>query len=160
MLNVTGYSAKLLLLCSALEAMAKSPINNFGKKQKYQFLTEVLGEDLKDKIFQQKVGIRHRLIHGEYFDEETDKYNYLKEIYEKIINYFNDKVFNQNLIKNVTHPQRHPDNNKEGGYYFIQQTDESPAFDLKTLINNCNEDLDILTDKFDLISESDISSPY
>lgn len=108
MLNVTGYSAKLLLLCSALEALAKSSINQCGNK--YDFLASILGLELKDKIWEQKKGIRHRLMHGEYFSEITDKgSDYLGQAYTKIIEYFNNKILVENLIRNVTSPQRHPD---------------------------------------------------
>ncbi len=72
MLNVTGYSAKLLLICSALEALAISRINPKGKKGKQDFFKGVLGEELQEKIWRTDGAVRNRLVHGEYFNEETD----------------------------------------------------------------------------------------
>lgn len=151
MLNVTGYSAKLLLLCSALEVLVKSSVNSRGIKGKYDFLTEVLGEELKNKIFEQNLGIRHRLTHGEYFKGETDKENYLNEVYERVISYFNDKIFKEQLIRHVTNPQRHPEGNKKGGHYFLKKKHNSPEFDLKNLVKGCDEDFDKGLQQFDLI---------
>lgn len=151
MLNVTGYSAKLLLLCSALEALVKSPVNSRGIKGKYDFLTEVLGEELKNKIFERNIGIRHRLVHGEYFKGEVDKENYLKEVYERVVSYFNEKIFKEQLIRSVTNPQRHPEGNKMGGYYFLKKKCNSPEFDLKKLVEGCDEDFDKGLQQFDLI---------
>ena len=151
MLNVTGYSAKLLLMCSALEALAKSPLNTHGKKGKFMFLAEILGEELKNKIWQQNKGIRHRLTHGEYFDENTDKENYLKEVYGRVIGYFNDTVFKENFIRHVTNPQRHPDGNKEGGHYFLKRDEHSPEFHLKNLVEGCDEGFAECLEQFDLM---------
>tara|TARA_R110002124_G_scaffold149220_1_gene315062 strand:- start:208014 stop:208928 length:915 start_codon:yes stop_codon:yes gene_type:complete len=158
MQNVTGYSAKLLLSCSALEALAKSSINT---QKKNEFFKEVLGEELARKIWGNKdVGIRHRLVHGEYFNEGTDKENYLKQIHEKVIEYFNKEIFKENLIRHVANPQRHPDGNKEGGFYFIKRISDSPSFDLKSLIKGCDDNFDSYLEKFELLSESEIDVQY
>lgn len=151
MLNVTGYSAKLLLLCSALEALAKSPLNSHGKQGKHVFFTEILGEQLKNKLFQQNKGIRHRLTHGEYFNEDTDHDNYLKEVYERLISHFNDKIFKEPLIRHVINPQRHPDGNKRGGYYFLEIKKDSQQFDLINLVKGCDDDFHNYMNQFNSI---------
>lgn len=157
MINATGYSAKLLLMCSALEALVKSSIN---QKQKYEFLEDILGYELKDKIWGTNLGIRHRLIHGEYFSEEADKENYLQQIYEKVVGYFNDEIFKSSLIRNVKNPQRHPDGNKRGGNYWIKRTKKSPHFELKSLVNECDKDFAGGIGKFEIPAESDVDSSY
>jgi hypothetical protein len=152
-LNVTGYSAKLLLMCSALEALHKSRLPQLSKTQ---FRKTILGEELEKMIFQDNDrGIRQRLTHGEYFDENTDTHNYVQLIYNKIVEYFNDNIFEEALIRTVTNPQRHPDQNKEGGYYWLKRTEESPEFDLRDIVNNCDKDFTGYLDKFHLTSRDD-----
>lgn len=155
MLNVTGYSAKLLLLCSALEALVRSPVNKGGKKEKRIFLQNILGEDLYSKIWDQNDGIRHRLTHGEYFKEQADNENYVQQAYEKVIDYFNKEIIKFPAIRTVVNAQRNPNNNKRGGHYFIRRNNESPSFDLKTLINGCDINIDYLT-KFELVSDREM----
>lgn len=158
MLNVTGYSAKLLLCCSALEALAKSPMN---KKNKHDYLRDILGHQLHKKIWgDNNQGIRHRLVHGEYFNGEKDKENYLQQMYKQVVEYFNNQVFDRNVIRHVVNPQRHPDGNKEGGSYFIKQYDESSSFHLKGLVEGCDKDFSKYMSNFELISESDLIDPY
>ncbi|NCC21552.1 MAG: hypothetical protein EOM26_03720 [Alphaproteobacteria bacterium] len=159
MLNVTGYSAKLLLICSALEALAKSPINPKGKKGKQDFFKGILGEDLQEKIWKTDSAVRNRLVHGEYFNEETDNENYLDQIYDKVVEYLNDYVFEEKIIRRVTNPQRHPDNNKEGGSYFIKRIDKSPSFDLKSLVEGCDIDFCGYLGRFELLP-GNIGSSY
>lgn len=159
MVNVTGYSAKLLLLCSALEALAKSPINAKGKSGKYDFFVSILGQDLKDKMWENNdKGIRHRLIHGEYFNADRDKNNdYLGEAYKKVIDYFNSQILGENLIRGVINPQRHPDGNMRVGKYFLKRKKESPPFVLKSLMAGCDEDFHSYINKFEV---SEIPSDY
>ena len=64
--NTTGYSSKLLLMCSAIEALVGN-----DRRTKYQKREELLGTDLNETLYGTKVdpqsGLRHRLAHGEYF---------------------------------------------------------------------------------------------
>ncbi len=135
MLNTSGYSAKLLLMCSALEALASSALNTHtGTGSKYSFFVEVLGEDLKDAVWKQKVGVRHRLMHGEYFDYETDRENYLQKLYDKIIEYFNRTVFENTVIRSITNPQRRPDGNKLHQHYWLKGGHDSSELNLRRLV--------------------------
>ena len=94
MVNCSGYSGKLLLIFSAFEALFKES----DIKTTNEFREKVLGKILSDKIFKQNKGVRHRLVHGEYFDPETDNTNYFNEIYKKILEYFNKTILLENLI--------------------------------------------------------------
>jgi hypothetical protein len=156
-INTTSYSAKLLLFCSALESLEKS---DFGKRyNKFILRTEILGEELKNKLWERNdKGIRHRLIHGEYFDKDTDKDDYVDQIYKKVTGYFNTKIFEKDLIHDVKNPQRHPYGNKWGGHYFIKRTEESPVYNLKDMISGCDQDFQGYIDKFDFLSESERES--
>lgn len=152
MLNTAGYPAKLLLICSALEALGKA----LGK-DKGEFRKEVLGSELRKKIFENdNQGIRHRLTHGEYFSEK-DGEDYLTQIYEKMIEYFNQTILKKNLIKNVVNPQRHPWGNKQGGRYHLKKkTDE--VFDLREMIKCCDKNFDDLYGRYDMPTEQEVKN--
>jgi len=120
--NTLGYSAKLLLMFSALEALAK-------KRDKSKFSnpidlhTHILGEELADTIFTQTSGLRHRLVHGEYLSPDQDgKKNYLDLVHKKIIQFFNKKILSRPLLEeNVINPQRNFYGNKSGWDKFIKK---------------------------------------
>lgn len=152
MLNTVGYPAKLLLICSALEALGKA----LGK-DKGQFRKEVLGADLRDKIFaNDNQGIRHRLTHGEYFSDK-DGEDYLAQIYAKIIQYFNEVVLKKNLIRGVVHPQRHPWGNKIGGRYHLKKKPDA-TFDLKEMIKVTDKNFETLYSSFDMATDEEIKN--
>ncbi len=147
MLNSTGYPAKLLLICSALETLGKA----LGK-DKGAFRKEVLGDVLSKKVFEKdNQGIRHRLTHGEYFLPKDAGEDYLAQIYEKIIQYFNDVILKKHLIRNVVNPQRHPWGNKEiYCNYYRKKPDDS--FDLKEMIQVFDEDMNGFLARFELLT--------
>jgi len=92
MVNAIGYAAKLLLFFAALDSLA--PLNK--RRAKYD---EILGKELAEKVLKgNDLGIRHRLVHGNYFSQELDKENYLDLAYAKVIKYFNEKIFGDELI--------------------------------------------------------------
>jgi hypothetical protein len=159
MINSTNYSSKLLLLCSALEALAKGLYPN---KKKHDALREILGEDLHLKLWERDhKGIRHRLTHGEYFNDETDNENYVQQAYEKILDFFNSTILEDKLLNtDVKNPQRHFSGNKEGGHYFLQNRNGKKEFTLKELLDIADKGLDQLTDQYDFISERDITPEY
>lgn len=151
MLNSTSYPAKLLLICSALEALGKA----LGRGKK-EFRIEVLGNDLSNKVFEPHNGIRNRLTHGEYFSEK-DGENYLNQIYEKAIQYFNEVILQKHLIRNVVNPQRHPWGNKEIylNYYRKKPND---SFDLKEMIQTFDKDRDGFNRRFELLTREESES--
>lgn len=118
--NATGYSAKLLLMFSAIEALVKKN----GQKD-WNLINEILGANLVEELFgtreKSNTGLRHRLVHGEYFGNQDNGKNYLELVHNKVIKYFNDKIFKESLIhENVTHPQRHFFGNKQECKIFVK----------------------------------------
>jgi len=106
--NTTGYSSKLLLMFSAIEAMVKT---NAGRKD-FAKLEQILGNDLKTELWGSREdsqgALRHRLVHGEYFEPGDSGRDYVELIHKKIIDYFNGCIFGETLLsENVKHPQRH-----------------------------------------------------
>lgn len=130
MINTTGYSAKLLLACAALDSLATE--NTRREKRE-----EILGKELAEIIFKQKIGVRHRLSHGEYLTQEADRENYLDQIYTKVIDFFNDKIFEEELItKEVINPQRHFVGNNEVWRGFIELGEiQNEKFGLRKLMD-------------------------
>ncbi|MCF7812088.1 hypothetical protein K9M59_00560 [Candidatus Gracilibacteria bacterium] len=128
--NVFSYPAKILSMCAAIEALTKENKGVLRKK--------ILGEELRDKLFAQTAGLRHRLSHGEYFNE-TDDIDYVEEIHKKVIKYFNKEILGRNYIsEDVVSPQRHIEGVFEQGNYFIKRIDEEPL-DFRELVNDCKE---------------------
>lgn len=133
--NTTGYSAKLLLMFSAIEALTKK---SDGTKD-FEKINEILGEDLNSQLFQQNTGLRHRLIHGEYFSGEDPQVDYLEVVHKKIINYFNASILNRELLNtNVKNPQRHFFGNREVGRFFIRKIDKG-VLDFREVLNDFSE---------------------
>lgn len=137
--NATGYSSKLLLMFSAIESLVKRD----GKKY-WSLVNKVLGEDLVKEIFgtkeQSNTGLRHRLVHGEYFGVQDNGKNYLELIHKKIINYFNTNIFTKPLIQEeVVHPQRHFFGNKQECRSFVKIKDGSNIFSLRDLLSDFSD---------------------
>src|ERR1700722_13762282 len=115
--NSIGYTPKLLLMFSALEALAKKPN---GDKD-WAMIESILGKDLKDEIFKPTEGPRHRLTHGEYLNQSDFPGNYAEVIHKKVMEYFNKNVLGADLLTvDVVSPQRHFFGNKSVGKYFIR----------------------------------------
>src|SRR3989344_2963966 len=113
--NASGYSAKLLLMFSAMEAMARKRNKSVFKKP-VDLYTKILGKDLAIEIFADEDGLRNRLVHGEYFSGDDSGKNYLDTVHKKVVAYFNKEVFTNPFIEeNVVSPQRHPFGAKQGG---------------------------------------------
>jgi hypothetical protein len=136
--NASGYSAKLLLMFSAIEALTKKN----GRKD-WALIEEILGVDLAKNLFGTKgnsnTGLRHRLVHGEYFNRQDDGKNYLELVHNSVIKYFNSKIFKNSLIpENITNPQRHLFGNKEEGKTFVKKINPS-VFNLKDMLKDFGE---------------------
>lgn len=140
--NTTGASPKLLLLFSAIEALCKS---EGGKLDKAKRLS-ILGEELDTKFFESgNKGLRHRLVHGEYFQQSDFDKNYVLLIHEKVRAYINNELLGKELITtSVVNPQRHFDDNKLQGAFFVKPTDSKTGLNLRELL----EDYDINEHKF------------
>ena len=128
--NTIGYSPKLLLIFSALEALIKK---QNGDKD-WVLLESILGTDLKEKIFTPRTGLRHRLTHGEYFSPTDGSDNYVDQIHRKVIAYFNGLIGSDVISEDTVHPQRHFYDNKMVGKFFIRSKDESTPLRLREVV--------------------------
>ncbi len=131
--NATGYSAKLLLMFSAIEALAKKK-----NKKDWVLIEKILGKKLEQEIFRRNTGLRHRLVHGEYFNRKDLKKDYVEMIHKKIIHYFNAEILKNNLIsEDIKHPQRHFWGNKEEPLkVFIKKRNKNICFSLVDVLND------------------------
>lgn len=131
--NATGYTPKLVLLFSALEALVKKAN---GKKD-WDKLKSVLGQDLCDEIFLPITGLRHRLTHGEYLNAGDTQKNYVHIVHSKVIEYFNRSVFREQLLQeNVVNPQRHPLLNKEEIGIFVKPSVPGAKLALRDVLDD------------------------
>ena len=139
--NTIGYSAKLLLMFSAIEALAKSLAKNKNKKDKYNIIEKILGKKLKKAIYNSNnKGLRHRLVHGEYFNNPQDSSkNYVDLIHNKILKYFNNNFFSEPFLHKITRPQRNPFGNKKELKLFFKRKDNKKYFILKELLEDFNK---------------------
>src|SRR3990167_7450682 len=140
--NALGYSAKLLLMFSALEALAKKR-DKSKFRQPIDLYSHILGKRLANKIFAQTIGLRHRLVHGEYLSPKQDgKKNYLDLIHKKIISFFNKKNLSKPLLsEDVVNPQRHFYGSKSEWHRFVKKIDGGTTFELKDLLSETTDDL-------------------
>ncbi|MET8776969.1 hypothetical protein ABZV58_18360 [Nocardia sp. NPDC004654] len=130
--NATGYSSKLLLMFAAVDALIKRPD---GTRDTILRPT-ILGQDLKDKIYDRTNGLRNRLVHGEYLSP-TDADNYVELVHKKIIEYFNNVIFQDKLIEEgVVQPQRHFLDNYGIVGRWIRQSDDAWPLTLKKAIED------------------------
>lgn len=124
--NSIGYSSKLVLMFSAIEALVKIHEGKTKEKKDWDKLELILGLELKSALWgtkenRGKGALRHRLVHGEYFNPVDSGKDYIELVHRKIITYFNEVILGEKLInENVVSPQRHPFGNKEGSTFFIR----------------------------------------
>jgi len=136
--NAVGYTAKLLLMFSAIEVLTKpqgdGEEENPRRRQRrkdWSKVRQVLGDELTTAMFGTAEaswdGLRHRLTHGEYLGRQDAGMNYLERIHKQVMGYFNREILGASLIaENVISPQRHPWGGKKGGQWFIQTRDRRP----------------------------------
>lgn len=155
--NTTGYSSKLLIMFSALEALIRKPD---GTKD-YILRKTILGDELKDKIFARTTGLRHRLVHGEYFSEE-DKDDYMDIIHKKVTKYFNDEIFNEKLItEDVTSPQRNFFDNDNLIRCWVRQKKEEWPLELKKVYEDAENNKDSnLPKNYELINDDKLTKGF
>ena len=158
--NASGYSAKLLLMFSAIEALVKKD----GQKD-WVLITNILGEELVKELFgtkeQSNSGLRHRLVHGEYFGIQDNGKNYLELIHKKIMTHFNAKVFSKHLLQeDVVNPQRHPFGNKHGGRCIVKRKDGVDLFPLKDLLDDFDEHGFGTPERYEHVFDNSITQGY
>lgn len=158
--NAIGYSSKLLIMFSAFEAFARVRNKKIFKKP-IDLYSEILGSELSLKIFDNKKGLRNRLVHGEYFKDNDQDENYLEVIHNKVISYFNNKILLESLIpENVVHPQRHFWGNKQECRWFVKRKDSSNLFSLKDLLSDFNENGFQTPRNYERVFDRDLNTTY
>lgn len=123
--NSSGYASKLLLMFSAVEALVTTRIKGQRSKKDFTKLEMILGSELKTDLWGSEKdsvsALRHRLIHGEYFQPGDGQKDYLNLLHGRIVKYLNQSALNEELLReNVVNPQRHPFGSKYQGYSVIQ----------------------------------------
>lgn len=121
--NTTGYTAKLLLIFSALESLAGKEVKKDADGNDYETynkdkMKEIIGDKLYNTVYG-KGGMRHKLTHGEYIDPSFSGTNYVDLFHKLILEHFN-KNFGTKLNLDVVHPQRHPFGNAYYTNVFIK----------------------------------------
>ena len=110
--NTTGYSAKLLLMFSAIESLSRTRDKNLFPKPS-DLSKKILGDSLSKEIFNPEDGIRNRLAHGEYWEATNSTIDYVQIIHQKVISFINTEILKETLIdEDVVDPQRNFFENK------------------------------------------------
>jgi len=141
--NTTGYSAKLLLMFAAIEALVKKRDKPLYSKPD-EFRKKILGDDLYMEIYPDRTGLRNRLTHGEYLDWAKDTKDYVAEVHKKVVIFINTEVLKDNLIdEDVVQPQRNFNENKtewKTGFLKKVGDNNSPGLSLEELIAYFNKE--------------------
>ncbi|MBP7760276.1 hypothetical protein KA093_00605 [Candidatus Saccharibacteria bacterium] len=154
--NTVGSTPKMLLLFSAIEALCKKSNGKIDNAKRLQ----ILGEELDTKFFENgNRGLRHRLVHGEYFQPTDFDQNYIELIHAKIVTYFNGEIFNEELIRTgVVGPQRHFDDNKLGSRNFIAyKSNTRELIGIRDVINDFDTKEHNFIDKFEYVFDKSIA---
>ena len=111
--NSSGYTSKLVLMLCAVETLVNKPVTKGRPEMDYDKLMTILGPELKKEFWGEEGNathaLRHRLVHGRYFEPVDAKKNHLELLHKRIIAYFNEVIFKEKLIdENVVNPRRHP----------------------------------------------------
>lgn len=135
--NNFGYSSKLLLMFSAIESLAKS-LASSNKSNKYVEIGNIVGEKLREDLWKKNnIGLRHRLVHGEYL-QEKDKNNYVEKIHSKVVDFFNKNILDEDKIStDIINPQRNMFRGN-GKYFFgfIEPLENKFSLDLKNILDD------------------------
>ena len=128
--NTFGYSSRLLLMLSAVEALTGIPYAERRRKRKgdafYERLEQILGKELKEIFWgtedDHTNALRHRLTHGEYFDpQDTRETDYRDLLHSRIMQYFNEAIFKEPLLDTeVVNAPRHPFGNADKARSFLR----------------------------------------
>ena len=162
--NVVGYSPKLLLMFSAIEALVKIRAGKDKGAKDWEKLECILGSELKTDLFGVKgnsaSGLRHRLVHGEYFNHDDSGKDYFDLVHKRIISYFNDVVLKEKLIsQDIVRPQRHFQGNTEEGVFYIRSKGGQPL-NLKDFLSDVNKtELYNLTD-YEFVYDDVLTANY
>lgn len=126
--NTFGYSSRLMLMLSAVEALTDIPYAERKAKRDtfYARLELILGKELKEIFWGTKGShanaLRHRLTHGEYFDPlDTKGIDYRGVLHTRIMQYFNEAIFKDQVLNTgVVNAPRHPFGNADQAISFLR----------------------------------------
>lgn len=123
--NATGYASKLLLMLSAVEALVKIRKGKRKGQKSFCKIERILGRRLKVALWGKPGAsaraLRHRLVHGEYFEPTDGRTDYFTILHRKVIRYFNRIIFRHAWIhESVVNPQRHPTDNMDQAFLFLR----------------------------------------
>lgn len=153
--NTIGYSPKLLLMFSALEALVKKPN---GSKD-WVLLESILGADLKDKVFTPRTGLRHRLTHGEYLSPTDTHEDYVRAIHKQVITYFNGLLGSDVISTDTVDPQRHFFGNKMVGKFFLRPKEAGTPLRLREVVADFEAN-DHHATKYDYVFDDNLTKNY
>ncbi len=154
--NTLGYSSKLLMMFSALEALVKKDNGN----KDWDLLVHILGEELKSTIFKPRTGLRHRLTHGDYSSPSDTEDDYVELIHRKVIEYFNHDILGSDVIHtDVVSPQRHFFDNKMVGKFYIKPKTEDDKLALRKVYEDFEAN-DHRATKYDYIHDAATTADY
>ena len=161
--NTIGYSPKLLIMFSALEALFKKDREK-SKDAYYAKIEAVLGPELKVKLYGTKdspnTGLRQRLVHGEYLGAEDAENSYVEAIHKKLIEYFNNSILREKLIReNVVHPQRHLFGNKEGYGGFLRPI-KTAKLELKPILVDAEKNGLENLEEYEFVYDESLTANY
>lgn len=118
--NTPGYSGKVMLMLSAIEALVKGLQRSSGLDKRSQ-TDLILGEILRKEIWGDggdQDALRNRLVHGDYFPASDN--DYVSILHNKLIHYFNERYsWNPKISEGVVSPQRHYFGNFEYWFGFL-----------------------------------------
>ena len=154
--NAYGFSAKLLLMFAAVEALTKKENGDVDVPKRIA----VLGEELATKIFAGRSGLRHRLSHGQYFDEPDSGVNYVEVIHKTVISYFNREILGEPLLQtDVVNPQRHFFGNAEQWMGLIRPKENVPLT-LKVAIEHFSRHDGIYSEQHEIIGDDEVRDAF
>jgi hypothetical protein len=148
--NTFGYSSKLLIMLSAVEALTGVPYTERRGPAFYGKLEQILGSELKSVFWGTRENhtnvLRHRLVHGEYFDPEDNRgMDYVTELHRRILRYFNESIFKKNFLnEDIIDPQRHLLGNADQARSFLRAQGDAKLSLIAVLADADEHDVDNL----------------
>ncbi len=159
--NTTGYSSKLLLMFSALEALVKRKNGTKDWALLGQILEPQLVEELWGKKGDSHQALRHRLVHGEYFGGTDAGKDYVGRVHKRVIRWFNQTILVACKIEEgVLQPQRHPFGNMEETKSFVRALLSPSDLSLRSLVDDHGEHGLKSRDRYEYVHEPAVTQTY
>jgi hypothetical protein len=163
-INSIGYSPKLLLMLSAIEALVKIRNGPATGQKDWAKLEQILGTELKRELWGERGdsenALRHRLVHGEYFRPEDLEMNYVDLVHKKMVAYFNGVIFREELIDDdVVNPQRHLFGNREEWRGFLK-ADDRAQLNLRDALADGDRDSINNMERYETVYDAALTANY